>query len=246
MSISSTRDQFKNYCLRALGHPVIEINVSEEQIDDRVDEALKYYADYHFDATERIYFKHVITQIDVDNKYIILPENIIGAVDIFNISSGMSSGNMFDIRYQIALNDLYNLTSVSMVPYFMTMQHLQLIEQILIGKIPIRYSRHRNRLHIDASKEKLIVGQYLIVDAYEVIDPTEFSDVWGDRWLFRYCTALIKKQWGNNLKKFDGMEMPGGIKFNGQKIFDEADKEITQMEKEVILNFSPLVYDLIG
>lgn len=246
MSIPSTREQFKNYCLRSLGHPVIEINVSEEQVDDRVDEALKYYADYHFDATERIYFKHVLTQDDVTNKYIILPENIIGAVDIFSISSGMTSGNMFDVRYQIALNDLYNLTSVSMVPYFMTMQHLQLIEQLLIGKAPIRYSRHRNRLHIDIAKEKLIVGQFLIVDAYEIIDPSEFSDVWSDRWLFRYCTALIKKQWGNNLKKFDGMEMPGGIKFNGQKIFNEADQEINQMEKEVILNYSPLLLDMIS
>ena len=130
-------------------------------------------------------------------------------------NTSSSRGNPFDIRYQIALNDLYTLTSVSMIPYYMTFTHIQMLEQLLVGKQPIRYSRHRDRLHIDMDWNKVNVGNWLIVRAYEVIDPEEFTDVWSDRWLAEYATALIKRQWGNNLKKYDGMQMPGGLTFNG-------------------------------
>jgi hypothetical protein len=243
----TTREEFKEYCLRALGHPVIQINVSEEQVDDRVDEALRFYTDYHFDASEKTYLKQTLTQTDIDNGYLTLPENIFGAVSVFNPGGSTSiASSLFDVRYQIALNDLYSMTSVSLVPFYLTMQKLQLMEQILIGQPLIRYTRHRNRLHIDIAKDKLRVGDILVVEAYEIIDPDQFQDVWKDRWLYKYCTQLIKRQWGNNTKKFGNMQLPGGITFSGQQTYTEAENEINKMEEEMVLNFSLPVLDFIG
>ena len=144
-----TRAQFKEYCLRRLGKPVIEINVDDDQVEDRIDEALAYYWDYHFDGTEKIYYKHQITSTDISNKYITLPDNIIGAVNVFSPGDALNTNNLFNIRYQIALNDLYTLTSISLVPYYMAMQHIRVIEEILVGMKPILYNRHRNILHVD-------------------------------------------------------------------------------------------------
>lgn len=246
MAVPTSRTTFKEYCLRALGKPVIEINVDDDQVDDRIDEALKYYYDYHFDGSEKIYYKHIITPEDVVNKYITMPENVIGAVSIFDLGSALGTNNLFNIRYQIALNDLYTLTSVSMVPYFMALQHIQMLEYLLVGKQPIRYNRHTNKLYLDMDWDRVTVGNYLIVEAYEVIDPDVYTDAWGDRWLARYCTQLIKRQWGTNLKKFEGMQMPGGLKFNGQQIYDEAEEEIRKLEQEMIISYSLPVTDMIG
>ena len=245
--VPTSRQDFKNYVLRSLGYPVIEINVSDDQVEDRIDQALKYYADYHFDATERTYYKHQVTDADKVNKYITLPENIIGAVSIFSIGDpSVRSDDLFNIRYQIALNDLYTLTSVSLVPYYMVMQHLATIQELLVGRQPIRFTRHRNRLMVDMDWATLNTGEYLLVEAYEVIDPEIYTDVWGDRWLALYAEQLIKRQWGTNLKKYDGMQMPGGITFNGQKIYDEADADIKRMEEEMIMNYSLPVMDMVG
>lgn len=246
MANPTTRQQFIDNCLRRLGAPVLEINVSEEQIDDRVDEALSYYWDYHFDGTEKIYYRHQVTAQDKVNGYITLPENIIGAVNLFPIGNSLNTNNMFNIRYQIALNDLYTLTNVSMVPYYMALQHIRVLEELLVGQQMIRYTRHRNKLHIDMDWNKLSDDNYLIVEAYEVLDPATYPDVWKDRWLLQYATALIKRQWGTNLKKFEGMKLPGGLTFNGQQIYDEAIQEITKMEDEMINKYSLPVHDMVG
>jgi hypothetical protein len=246
MAVPTTRSEFKEFCLRKLGKPVIEINVDDDQVEDRIDESLRYFWDYHFDGTERTYYKHIITSQDKTNQYITMPENIIGAVRIFDIGDPMVSNNLFDIRYQIALNDLYTLTSVSMIPYYMAFQHIQLLEQLLVGKQFIRYNRHRDRLHLDMNWDKVTVGNYLIVEAFEIVDPEVFPDVWADRWLQEYTSQKIKQQWGANLIKFTGMELPGGVKFNGQKLYDDATNKLEKMEEEMILNYSLPVTDMIG
>jgi hypothetical protein len=246
MAIPNSRATFKENCLRRLGKPVIEINVDDDQIDDRIDEALQYFWDYHFDGSEKIYYRHLISQTDKTNKYITLPENIIGAVNIFPVGQGLNTNNLFNIRYQIALNDLYTLTSVSMVPYYMALSHIQFLEQMLVGQQPLRYNRHVNKLYIDMDWTRVDVGEYLIVEAYEIINPDTYTDAWSDRWLLRYTACLIKQQWGNNLKKFEGMKMPGGLTFNGQKIYDEATQERAELEKEMIHSYSLPVTDMIG
>lgn len=240
------RAGFKEYCLRDLGKPVIDINVDDFQVEDRIDEALRYYFDYHFDGSQKIYYKHQVTDQDKTNGYITLPENIIGVVKIFDLSSAYNTSSLFDVRYQFAMNDMWLLTSASMAPYVMAMEHLQFMESILIGKVPIRYNRHVNKLYLDMDWNKINTGSYLIVEAYEIVDPAVFADVWDDRWLKEYCTALIKRQWGNNLKKFEGMEMPGGVKFNGQRIYDEAINEIEKLRHEMINSYSLPASDMIG
>ena len=246
MASPTTRSEFKAYCLRKLGAPVIEINVDDDQVEDRIDEALKYYWDYHFDGTERIYYKHQVTANNISQGYISLPENIIGAVRIFDVSGSMVTNNIFDIRYQIALNDMYTLTSVSMIPYYMAFQHIQLLEQLLVGQQPIRYNRHNDKLYVDMNWDKVNEGSFLIVEAYQILDPDEYTDAWSDRWLTRYATALIKKQWGTNLTKFTGMQLPGGVQFNGDKIYNDAVAEIEQMEKDMATSYSLPAFDLIG
>jgi len=247
MAVPTTRNDFKEYCLRRLGKPVIDINVDDDQVEDRIDEAIKNYFDYHFDGTEKIYYKHQITANTVSDKYITLPENIIGAVSVFSIGDpSIRSDDLFNIRYQIALNDLYTLTSVSMVPYYTTFQHLALIQELLVGKQPIRYNRNRNIMYIDMDWKTVNVGEYLLIEAYEVVDPTVYTDVWKDQWLMRYATALIKRQWGSNLTKFTGMQMPGGVQFNGEKILDDAVAEIKELEDTMINSYSLPVLDMVG
>ena len=247
MAVPTTRSEFKEFCLRKLGKPVIEINVDDDQVEDRIDESLRYYWDYHFDGTEKVYYKHAVTADDIANKYITLPENIIGAVRVFPIGDpSIRSDDLFNIRYQIALNDLYTLTAYSMIPYYMAMQHLALISEFLVGQQPIRYSRHRDRLFIDTKWSNYNIGDFILVEAYEVVDPDTFPDVWSDRWLQNYCTEKIKYQWGSNLTKFTGMQLPGGVQFNGEKIMNDAKEAIEAMEKDMILNYSLPVMDMVG
>jgi len=246
MAVPTTRSEFKEYCLRKLGKPVIEINVDDDQVEDRIDESLRYFWDYHFDGAEKVYYKHQITSTDKANKYITLPENIIGAVKIFPVGQSLNTMNLFNIRYQIALNDLYTLTTQSMVPYVMAMQHIQFLEEILVGQKPIRYNRHKNRLHIDMDWDLAVLNEYLVVEAYQVVDPATYSDVWGDRWLALYTSAQIKYQWGTNLTKFTGMVLPGGVQFNGEKIMDDAKAEIESLEQEMMTSYTLPAYHMVG
>lgn len=248
MAVPTNREEFKQYCLRALGHPVIEINVSDEQIEDRIDESIRFYWDYHFDGSEKVYYKHQVTQQDRDNGYITVPENIMGAISVFAIADpATTSSDMFNIRYQIALNDLYNLTSVSMVPYYMAMEHLSLITEMLVGQQLIRYSRHKNRVYVDMDWEKVPVGNWIIVEAYEVIDPAVYADAWADRWLQNYCIAKIKYQWaGANLSKYTDMVLPGGLRFNSQSLSQEAREDIAKLESDMEMKYSLPPQDFVG
>ena len=246
MAVPATRSQFKEYCLRTLGKPVLEINVDDDQVEDRIDQALRYFWDYHFDGSEKTYYKHQVTAQDKINRYITMPENIIGVINIFSIGDALNTNNMFNIRYQIALNDLYTLTSVSMVPYFLALQHIQMLEQLLVGQQPLRYNRHMNKLNIDMDWNKLDDNDFLIIEAYEIVNPDTYTDAWGDRWLLQYTTALIKKQWGTNLTKFNGIQLPGGVTFNGEKIYNDAHDEIEKYEEEMSKSYSLPTYDMIG
>lgn len=243
----ATREELKQYCLRQLGAPLLEINVADEQIEDRIDDAISYYHDYHFDGTQKVYLAHQVTQTDINNKYIDIPESVIGVINIFDIGDSYSTNNLFNIRYQIALNDLFAFNYGPFAPYYMALQNVALAEELFVGRQSLRFNRHTNKLFIDmAWGEKVVVNEYLIVEGYQALDPDTYTDVYNDKWLKRYTTALIKKQWGTNLKKFEGLQMPGGITFNGQKIYDEAEEEITKLEEEMINSYSLPVSDMIG
>lgn len=228
-----TRQGLIDYCLRKLGHPVIEINVDDDQLEDRIDEAIAFYREFHYDAVELVYLKHQITAENVTNQYLPINDLITGVTKVFPFSNRTTGINIFDIRYQILINDLYSLMSTDMIYYTQVRQHLELLNQLLIGQKPIRFNRHMNRLFIDMDWQADVeVGDFLVIECYRILDPDTYTDVYNDRILKKYAAALIKRQWGANLKKFNGVQLPGGVQLNGQIIFDEASQEIKDIEEE--------------
>ena len=271
MAIPSTKATLKSYCLRALGHGVIDINVSDDQVDDRLDEALQYFAEYHYDGVERMLLKHQITSADitrgtsdasttatdvVDSSvtatwkegkgYIPIPASVLSVVQVFPFSD-TSTSNMFDIRYQLRLNDLYDFSSTSIMHYQMTLQHLDFLEHILVGEIPIRFSQHQQRLYLDMDwNNDVTADEYIVIECYRKLDPTTYTDVYNDMYLKRYATSLIKKQWGANLSKFGGVALLGGVTMNGETIYSQAIEEIIRLEEQIQLAFELPPMHMIG
>jgi len=237
--IPNSRQSLIDYCLRNLGAPVLEINVDEDQIEDRVDEALQFYREYHSDAIYHDFFKHEITQEDRDNQYIPIPDALINVVKVLPLSYDNASVSMFDARYQMALNDMYNLGFAgSLSNYVHVQNYISTVDMMINGTPQVEFNRHMNRLYLNIDWEyRLQVGEYVVVEGYRIIDPNEHTDIYNDMFLKRYLTALIKRQWGINLKKFEGLELPGGITLNGQQIYDEATEEIRQVEEEMQLKY---------
>lgn len=246
MATPKTRAEFKEYCLRKLGKPVIEINVSDEQIEDRVDEAIQYFYDYHFDGSERTYVKYRVTATDITNKWIPVPENVLGVIRVFPMNSLMASSAMWNPKYQLVQNEIQSFTNSNLIGYVMSMQYIGLIDEILVGQVPIRYNRYINKLYIDTDWTKISEGMWLLYECYNIIDPDVYSEVWGNRWLQNYCAAKIQENWGRNLTKFTNMQLPGNVMFNGDKILDDAVNEIRRLEDEMIVSFSPPLMDMIG
>ena len=255
MATPSTREQLKQYALRALGKPVIEINADDNQLEDRIDEALQYFAQYHYDGIRRTYLKYLFTQADKDRitgtssetgsknsvettwvedkNFLVVPESVVSVINIFPFSD-KGNLNLFDVRYQLRLNDLYDFSSTSVINYDVVLRHLDFLDHILVGEKPLRFNQHDNRLYIDMDwTNDLQVGEYLVIEAYRKLDPTVYTDVYNDIYLKRYVTALFKKQWGANLAKFNGVTMIGGVSLNGQQLYTEALQEIEKLEQEI-------------
>ena len=239
MANPSTRAELKNYCLRQLGYPVLEINVDDDQLEDRIDEALQFYQEYHFDGVEKMYLKHQITADDISNQYITINDSIIGIERVFPLRSAGSNVNMFDVRYQMHLNDIYDLSSTSLVNYSMAMRHISLLEDLFNQAPRFRYNRHTDKLYLDIdwNNNEVVADDYILVECYKIVDPSTYSDVYNDMFLKKYITALFKRQWGANLIKFDGMQLPGGITLNGRQLFEDANREIETLEQEMQLRF---------
>lgn len=234
MAKPTTRQGLINYCLRKLGHPVVEINVDDDQVEDRVDEAFQYYRDFHYDATQKVYSSMQLTSNVIAQQYITLPEEMIGVERILQISNRSNGASMFDARYQLMLNNIQSLTNTDIIYYSMLKTELNLINDLMTGQKPVRFNRHMNRLFIDLDwKNEVQEGDYVIVEGWSSLDPDTYTDVYNDGFLKRYCTALIKQQWGINLKKFEGVQLPGGVTLNGQIIYNEATEEIDKLKQEV-------------
>ena len=263
MARPNSREAYKQYCLRNLGSPVIDINVDDEQLEDRIDEALQYYRDYHYDGVERVYLKHQFTQTEIDRaqtdetlstvtdtadstvtaiykeqkNYIPMPDAVMSVTQIFPFTD-KAALNLFDVRYQLRLNDLYDFSSTSVIHYDMTLRHLDLLDHILVGEKPIRFNQHQNRLYIDMDwGNDVTAGEFIIIECYRKLDPTTYTDVFNDIYLKRYTTALIKRQWGANLSKFEGVQMLGGVTLNGAAIFEQANADIEKLEEQIQLAY---------
>ena len=259
MATPSTRETLKQYCLRNLGKPVIDINVDDDQVEDRIDEALQYFAQYHVDGVERMYLKYLVTADDITrmttdasesvtensvtttykraDNFLVVPSSVISVINVFPLSD-RANLNMFDVRYQLRLNDLYDFSSTSIVHYQMTMQHLDFLDHILVGEKPMRFNQLSNRLYIDMDwGTDITAGEYLIFEVYRKVDPDTYTDLYDDIYLKRYLTSLIKRQWGQNLSKFSGTAMLGGVTLNGPELFSSAIEEQQRLEEEIRLNY---------
>jgi hypothetical protein len=311
----TTRQGLIDYCLRELGEPVVEINVDDSQIEDRVDEALEYWRQYHWDGIEKVYLKQRVTASELylsssnaasfdlgdevvgqtsgakakvcketeressgnmllirnvqgefqvgetitssnqsamvssvtlgsyDKKYFELPDLIYGVSRVIPFANASSSKNIFDLQYQLRLNDLYDLTSVSLIYYKSVMSHLALLDFELNGKPTFRFNRRAGKLHLDVNWESdIALGDFIIVECYRALDPAESVKVWDDTWLKHYTTALIKRQWASNGKKFQGLVLPGGISIDWDKIYAEAKDEIAELKESLQLQAGPLEF----
>ena len=296
MAVPNTRETLKQYCLRSLGKPVIDINVDEDQVEDRIDEALQYFAQYHTDGVERMYLKYKVTADDItrlttnkkfnaDEKgtvaenieletgtntqeegagdiiqesgsalltedstivrtayeetqnYLIVPDSVISVINVFPLSD-RANLNMFDVRYQLRLNDLYDFSSTSIIHYDMTLRHLDMLDHILVGERPVRFNQHKNRLYIDMDwKNDIDAGDFIIIECYRKLDGSTFTDVFDDIFLKKYLIQLIKRQWGQNLSKFQGVAMLGGVQMNGEQIYTQAQDEINKLEEQIQLSY---------
>lgn len=242
----TTRQQLIDYCLRALGEPVVEVNVDDQQVDDRIDEAIEQFRQYHYDGIEKVYLKHQLTTQDITNQYIPIPDLIYGVSRVFPVASGTStSKSIFDLQYQLRLNDLYDLTSTSIIYYSQVMSHLSLLDQVLNGHPIYRFNRLTNKLYIEASwTEEMKVGNYIVVECYRALDPEVVTRMYNDKWLKHYATALIKKQWAVNIKKFSGLQLPGGVTIDGDGLYQEAVNEIKDLEDDIRDKSAPLDFFL--
>ena len=319
MALSSRQD-LKEYCLRALGAPVVNINVDDEQLEDRIDEALEYWRLYHPEGIEQVYAKYLITASTLtlttnnaqsfmvsdllkgsisgataivvdegpnstrkstgntllvssiqgdfvagesitgttslttatlatnpvskgiyDNRYVTLPDLMYGVTRVIPMAQASSSKNMFDLQYQLRLHDLYDVTSTSMIYYKTVMNHLSMLDFELNAKPDIRFNRLTNKLYLDIKWwTEGTVGQYILVDGYGALDPTQYTRIWGELWLKHYTTALIKRQWGQNLSKFSGLLLPGGVTLDGDSIYQSALNDIRELEDELMSKSAPL------
>lgn len=248
MAKPTSRRELADYCLRSLGAPVVEINIDDDQIGDRIDEALQFYQEYHSDATIRRFRKHALTDNDITNEYITLPESFIFVSRVLPFRNIGGSGD-FNVEYQIMLNDIYDLRGPnSVLHYAMSQQHLALIDVLFDGKDQtVRFNRHMNQLHMETRwGTDIKSGEFVIIEGYETVNPGDYSDVYNDMFLKRYLIALIKRQWGTNIKKFEGVQLPGGVTINGQQIYDEAVEEIKEIEEQMQSRYEMPPMDFMG
>jgi len=246
MASVTSRQGLIDYCLRKLGQPVIEINVDEDQLDERIDEAVEFFQEYHFDGVEKVFLKHSITQTDIDNEYIpmgdpALPDGgpVISVIRVLPIPSFDSfQGGFFNEEYQMRLNDLNNFSGSSLQQWSMTLSNFSLIEQLFSLTPIMLFNRKQNRVYLETDwTNKFKVDDVLVIEAYRALDPSIYTEVWNDMFLKKYTCALIKQQWGTNLKKFSGVVLPGGITLDGKTIYDEATEEIRLIEEQVSLKY---------
>ena len=177
--------------------------------------------------------------------YVILPDFVLAVMNIFPFNDKHNL-NMFDLRYQLRLNDLYDLTATNVLYYEMVQQHIRLLDNILVGRQPVRFNQHQNRLYLDMDVDMINANEWLIIECYRKLDPNDFTDIYNDMWLKKYATAKVKYQWGENLAKFQGIALPGGITLDGQQMKQEAQEEIQRLEEESRLNHDMLPMDMIG
>ena len=244
----TTRQGLIDYCLRRLGAPVTEINVDDEQVSDRIDDAIEFFQEYHFDGVEKVFLKHTITQTDIDNEYIAAADPIVSVLRILPVPNfNAFQTGFFNEEFQLRLNDLEHFRSSTMINWAMSQTNFSLVENLFGVQPTLMFNRKQNKIYLETDwANKFKVGTILIIEAYRILDPATYTEVYNDMFLKKYATALIKQQWGSNLKKFTGVTLPGGITLDGQTIFTEATEEITKIEEEMNMKYELPPDGIIG
>jgi hypothetical protein len=276
MSKPSSRQGLIDYALRQLGAPVLEINVADEQLDDRLDDALQYFNERHFDGVEKMFLKYKFTEEDIqrgrskgggynvgiatstatspigsfnweeNSNYIPVPDSVIGIERVFKLDNRTITSNLFNVNYQLFLNDIYWFSSTELLNYYITKRYLEDIDWIVNPQRQIRFNKRQGRLYIDMSWDSIVAGNYLIMECYRILDPNDYAKVYNDSFLKMYFTALVKKQWGQNLIKFQGVKLPGGVELNGRQIYDDAVKELEAIRLRMLSEYETAPFDMIG
>ena len=281
MAQPASRSQLKDYCLRQLGAPVLEINVADEQVDDIIDDAIQYFHERHFDGVMRTYLKYQVTQDDIDrgkgpgqsgvlgittttatstidgasmqfdweenSNYLQVPPAVIGVEKVFHFDGSQSMSNgMFSIKYQLFLNDIYFWGAMEMLTYNMTRTYLSDLEFALTTQKQFRFNQRMDRLYLDVSWSELTAGDYIVIDCFRTLDPNDYVRVWNDSFLKKYTTALLKRQWGQNLIKFTGVKLPGGVELDGRAIYEDAMKDLEIIREMMSNTYELPPLDMIG
>lgn len=253
MAVNS-RASLIEYCKRKLGAPVIEINVDDDQVSDRVDEALDMYREYHDDAVVRVFLKHEVTATDLTNGYIPISSNVKFVKHMYPVKNGGGTGvGMWDIKYQMMLNDMAFIAGWSggqgsLIDYTQMQMHLEMLNMQLTGNPQTNFTRNQDRLYVHGDFEDggIEAGTYLVVEAYEFIDGDTYTQIWDDIWLKKYTTQLIKRQWGTNMSKFEGMQLPGGVTIDASKLYTEAEQEIEKLEEQLRSTYEAPIDFFVG
>ena len=180
------------------------------------------------------------------SNFLQVPDSIVGVEKIFKFDTSSISGGMFSIKYQLFLNDLYYFNSVELLQYAMTKTYLEDIDFLLTTDKQIRFNKRQDRLYLDIDWGSETPGNWLILDCYRALDPTSFTQAYNDIFLKKYLTSLIKRQWGQNLLKFKGTKLPGGIELNGREIYDDAERELAEIKEKMALEYELPPYYFIG
>lgn len=244
--IVDTREKLKQYALKYLGAPVIQIEVAEEQLQDRLDEALEIFGEYHMDGIEDQWVAFKLTQADVDNGYITLPNDYYTVHDIMNLSYVMESEPLFGAQYQATLSSLQPYDTFDLVSYTLTMQYINEVVDTLSSKPIYEFTRYMNKLKLYRGIENMKAGDAIAIRVSRIIDPENYKKIYNDRWLKKYVTALFKLQWGNNLRKHSGIQMLGGVTVSGTEIMSEAREEIEKLEEKLDQEFTNPIPFMVG
>lgn len=240
MALPKSKSDFMDYCLRKLGAPVIDINIDEEQVDDRIDEAILFYQTYHYDALEEIGVVYELTEEDIENGYITTPDDIQSVTRLLIADNGIMGGgfgtNIWTGMQKIAHDIGFGMGACNggTTNFTMMMGYLAQLKFTFSIETSIEFQRHTRRCWIQGNWDQIKAGTKVVLLVYRIIDPEKFPYVWGDRWLQQYATALIGEQWGANLSKFDSVELPGGITLDGDKLYDRYHDIRVDMEEKVI------------
>lgn len=237
MAPPRSRPEFTLYCRRALGEPVISLNIDDDQIEDRIDEALDFWRNFNHDAVQIVPFKHQITANNITNQYIEVNPNMISVEYIYPIGgeqSGGTASSLFSYEYQVRLSDYLQFGYVSNIAdYYFTKLNIAQNDEIYTGQQPIQFNRHMDRIYPYWDWEQISEGQWIIIQCMIALDGETYTDIWTDRILQKYAIALMKRQWGTNLSKFAGTTLLGGVTFNGPEMYSQAMEEIKQIEEEM-------------